>query len=104
MIPSSKSVQVALNFFKVIVWYDGTGTLRTTCFKLTQEDNVGEIDFEILHFDDVFKTYQIPIGQIEAVTGLTFHANIKDNDTSGGEEDPLDGGGFERMLKKYRVQ
>lgn len=100
--PVFKGVQVALSFFKVVVWYDGTGTLRATGFKLTQEDLVGEIAFEVLRFDTVFKTYQWPISRIEDATGITFHANIKNNDTSPADgDDPMDEGGFERMLKKY---
>lgn len=82
--PVFKGVQIALSFYKVVVWYDGDGELRTTCYRLSQEKLVGEIEFEVLQFDEVFKTYQIPIGQIEKVTGLTFHNNIRSCDTSNG--------------------
>jgi endonuclease G len=87
--PVFKGIPVALSFYKVVVWYDGDENLRTTCFRLSQERLVGEIEFEVLRFDEVFKTSQIPIGQIEDITGLSFHANIVNNDTSSGEEEPI---------------
>ena len=88
--PVFKGVQVALNFFKVVVWYDGQGELRTTCYRLSQETKVGEIEFEVLRFDEVFKTYQVPIDRIEEITGLKFHEDIRSRDTSKGRETPLD--------------
>ena len=70
--PVFKGVQVALNFYKIVVWYDGDGELRTTCYQLTQEKLVGEIEFEVLTFDSVFRDEQRPIGEIAAATGLKF--------------------------------
>ena len=87
--PVFKSVPVALTFFKIVVWYDGAGKLRTTCFRLSQEQLVGEIEFEVLRFDEVFKTYQVPIGRIEERTGLKFHDTIVNSDTSSGSDDPV---------------
>lgn len=88
--PVFKGIPVALSFYKVVVWYDGDGKLRTTCFQLSQEKLVGEIEFEVLRFDEVFKTYQVPIRKIEKATGLSFHENIVNNDTSSGEEEPVE--------------
>jgi len=88
--PVFKGVPVALSFYKIVVWYDGDGKLRTTCFQLSQQKLVGEIEFEVLRFDEVFKSFQIPIGKIEKITGLKFHKTIVDNDTSTGEEEPID--------------
>jgi endonuclease G len=88
--PVFKGVQVALNFYKVVVWYDGKGKLRTTCYRLSQEQMVGEIEFEVLRFDEVFKTYQVPIGGIEEVTGLRFHDDIRSCDTSNGGDEPIE--------------
>jgi endonuclease G len=87
--PVFKGVQIALDFFKVVVWYDGDGELRTTCYRLSQEKLVGQIEFEMLRFDEVFKTYQVPIDKIERATGLKFHPNIADRDTSSGDEDVI---------------
>lgn len=94
--PVFKSVQVALDCFKVVVWFDGAGTLRTTCFRLSQETLVGQIEFEVLHFDDVFKTYQCPLSQIEAWTDLKFAAALHKADTTTGQVVPVD----ERMLER----
>jgi endonuclease G len=88
--PIFKGIPVALSFYKVVVWYDGAQKLRTTCFQLSQEKLVGEIEFEVLKFDEVFKTSQIPIAKIEKTTGLKFHDTIVNNDTSTGEEEPIE--------------
>lgn len=88
--PIFKGVPVALSFYKIVVWYDGSGTLRTTCFQLSQAKLVGEIEFEVLRFDEIFKTNQVPIGKIERVTGLKFHRTVVDSDTSDGTERPIE--------------
>jgi len=100
--PVFKGVQVALSFYKVVVWYDAAGVLRTTCFRLSQEQLVGEIEFEALHFDEVFKTYQCPLADIEQVTGLTFSSRLHDADTSTGAAVLLDTGSFERLVQTGR--
>jgi endonuclease G len=82
--PVFKGVQVAVSFYKVVVWYDGDENLRTTCYVLSQENLVGEIEFEVLRFDDIFTTAQVPIRQIEKTTGLKFPAVVVDNDTYNG--------------------
>ena len=88
--PVYKGIQVALSFYKVVVWYDGEGKLRTTCYRLSQEQLVGQIEFEVLQFDEVFKTYQVPIGKIEKITGLRFHDNIRKRDTTKGTDVPIE--------------
>ncbi|MBX7167542.1 MAG: DNA/RNA non-specific endonuclease [Pirellulales bacterium] len=88
--PIFKGVAVALKFYKIVVWYNAEQQLQTTCYRLSQEKLVGEIEFEALRFDEVFKTSQIPIGEIERITGLEFHENIVKHDTSNGGEEPLD--------------
>jgi len=98
--PIFKGVQVALNCFKVVVWFDGNGSLCTTCFKLTQEQLVGEIEFEVLHFDKVFKTYQCPLTEIESITGLKFHSKMRETDTYNGETGAIDETAFERLLRR----
>lgn len=97
--PVYKGVQVALSCFKIVVWRDGAGSLRTTCFRLSQESLVGEVDFEVLRFDDVFKTYQCPLEKIEEITGLLFHKRLKETDTSNGNSEIVDEVVLERLLK-----
>ena len=89
--PIFKSVQVALSFYKVVVWYNGHGKLRTTCYRLSQKKLIGEIEFEVLKFDEVFKASQVPIATIQKITGLVFHKILVDSDTSSGGEEPIDG-------------
>ena len=98
--PVYKGVQVALSCFKVVVWYDGTGALRTTGFRLSQEALVGEIDFEVLRFDDVFKTYQCALTEIQEKTGLVFDQRLRDTDTWAGITAPVDEVALERLAKR----
>jgi len=100
--PVFKSVQVAMDFFKVVVWRGAGNVLRTTCFKLTQDDLVGEIDFEVLHFDEVFKTHQVSIADIESETGLRFSETIRNADTSTGDDNIVDERAFERHLEELK--
>ena len=87
--PVFKGVQVALRFYKIVVWYERR-TLRTTCFQLSQEKLVGQIDFEVLRFDEVFRTHQVPIAKIEKATGLKFPDLLADTDTSDGRDTPVE--------------
>jgi endonuclease G len=96
--PVYKSVQVALKCFKVVAWYDGAGKLRSTSFRLTQEQLVGEIDFEVLHFDEVFRTHQCPLSEIETATGLVFPQVLRSADTSSGGTDIPDERALEKLI------
>jgi endonuclease G, mitochondrial len=96
--PVYKSVQVALSCFKVVVWYDGTGSLRTTCFRLSQKKLVSDIDFEVLRFNEVFETSQRSLKQIESWTGLEFHARMHETDTSSGGGEIVTEETFERLV------
>ena len=42
---------------------------------------VGSIDFEVLHFDELFKLEQKSLDWIEKVTGLQFPIVLRDADT-----------------------
>lgn len=98
--PVFKSVQVALSCFKIVVWYDSTSNLRTTCFRLSQEKMVGQIEFEVLRFDDVFKTHQCPLKEIEDATGLKFHDKLRETDTSSGSAEIVNEMTFERLIMR----
>lgn len=74
-------VQVAVDFYKVVVWYDESGDLKTTCYRLSQKKLIGSIDFEVLNFEAVFVDEQVPIREIERGTGLTFHERVTEADT-----------------------
>lgn len=81
--PVYKNIQVPLRYWKLIVWRKPDGSLNTTAFMLSQEELVGEVDFEELHYDDIFKARQCPVSEIEQLTGLTFPL-IRDWDTFQG--------------------
>jgi len=70
--PVYKGVQVPMEFWKIILWFDKTGKLRATGFKLSQTNLVQGIDFEKLDFDKNpdYKTYRCPIETLEALTNL----------------------------------
>jgi endonuclease G, mitochondrial len=100
--PVFKGVQVALRCFKVVAWFDGTGTLRTTCFRLTQEELVDDIEFEVPRFDEVFRTWQVSLAGIEDATGLRFPPILRDADTydEGGDGSLVDEAALERLVRR----
>jgi endonuclease G len=78
--PVFKGVQIPLRFYKVIVWLNEKGGKKTTAFILSQEDLVGDIQFEELQFDQDFKEHQCSITYLENLTGMVF-TGIRDWDT-----------------------
>jgi endonuclease G, mitochondrial len=101
--PHFKGIQVPMEFWKVVVWKNKLGRPRTTCFKLSQEDLVSDIEFEELRFDKIFRNYQCSIEFIEDATGLTF-TRIRDWDTyddsvDNSTERLLEDTSFERLIE-----
>ncbi len=72
--PVFRGVQVPLQFWKIILWYNAAGKLRATAFKLSQETLVDDITFEELNFDGNadFKQYQCSIQSLQKLTQLNF--------------------------------
>lgn len=98
--PVYSSVQVALSNFKVVAWFDAGGALRATGFRLSQEKLVDGIDFEVLHFDKLFKLQQKPISWIESATGLVFPQALREADTFDGASDGVDDAAIERLVAR----
>lgn len=96
--PVYASVQVALSCFKVVAWFDARGALRATGFRLSQEKLVDGIDFEVLHFDKLFKMQQKPLAWIEGATGLAFPQALRDADTHDAASEAVDDAAIERLL------
>lgn len=96
--PVYHSVQVALSGFKVVAWFDAQGALRATGLRLSQEKLVDGIDFEVLHFDKLFKLQQRPLAWIENATGLAFAQALRDADTYDGASEAVDDAAIERLL------
>jgi endonuclease G, mitochondrial len=104
--PVFKGVQVAMRFFKIIVWLNGKGEKKTTAFVLSQEDLAGGIQFEELQYDKEFTEHQCSVAYVEKLTGLTF-TNIRDYDTSPRTNDPdavekTDAAGVESLILKHK--
>jgi endonuclease G, mitochondrial len=102
--PVFKGIQIPMRYWKIVVWRNKAGEFKTTCFMLSQENLVGDVDFEELHYDDLFKNRQCGISLIEKLTQLKFNL-IRDWDTyiptDGGEEESLiDANGLENLIKK----
>lgn len=100
--PQFKGVQVALSFYKVIVWYDAKATLRTTCFVLEQKRLVGDIEFEALRFNEVFVSKQRSLKKIQEATGLQFPSILHDSDTFDGDEETNGEEVLERLISHTR--
>ncbi|MDK3025465.1 DNA/RNA non-specific endonuclease [Cupriavidus taiwanensis] len=79
--PTYAAVQVALRFFKVVVWRNATGELKTTAFRLSQENLVDGIEFEALRFDKLYDMDQVSLSWVEEATQLAFPAVMHDSDT-----------------------
>ena len=73
-----RGIQIPLEFWKVVVWFNENLQLRATGFKLSQAELVGDIDFEKLGFDDIeeFNEYEISLPALEQLTDIDFSALI----------------------------
>jgi len=56
------------DFWKVVAFVDKNGKLSATAYLRTQKNYLESMEF----FDDEFKTWQVPVAQVEALTGLSF--------------------------------
>ncbi|MGH9336525.1 MAG: DNA/RNA non-specific endonuclease, partial [Vicinamibacteria bacterium] len=64
-----REVRIPEDFWKVLAFHnDRTGALSATAYRLTQADLMNDLEFVY----GAFETYQVPIKEIEALTGLRF--------------------------------
>lgn len=56
------------DFWKVVAFINKNGQLRATAYVRTQKNYLESLKF----FDDEYKTWQVPVAQVEALTGLSF--------------------------------
>jgi endonuclease G len=56
------------DFWKVVAFVNKNGKLSATAYLRTQKNYLESLEF----FDDEFKTWQVPVAQVEALTGLSF--------------------------------
>ena len=81
--PVYHGIQVPMEFWKIILWFNKQSKLRATAFKLSQIDLMGGVDVdEELSFDTnkEFKESQCSIKSLQELTSLDFGA-ILDLDT-----------------------
>jgi endonuclease G len=56
------------DFWKVVAFINKNSQLRATAYVRTQKNYLESLKF----FDDEYKTWQVPVAQVEALTGLSF--------------------------------
>lgn len=56
------------DFWKLVAFVNNNGKLRATAYLRTQKNYLESMEF----FDDEFKTWQVPVVQVEALTGISF--------------------------------
>jgi endonuclease G len=80
--PEYRGVKLPQSFWKVVVMVKQDGSLSATGYLLDQSSLIGDIEKGLFSYG-AYKTYQVSVRQIQALTGLQF-----DNLTAS---DPLDG-------------
>lgn len=84
--PVFKGIQIPMEFYKIVLWLTDNNQLKATAFKLSQKNDVGDIDFEALDIDQnlKFKEYQCGIKSLQKETKIDFSELFKfdtfDND------------------------
>ena len=56
------------DFWKMVAFVNKNGELSATAYLRTQKNYLESMEF----FDDEFKTWQVPVAQVEAMTGISF--------------------------------
>ncbi len=82
-----KGIQIPVDFWKLVVWRNESGKLRSTGFKLSQAKLMSDVEFERLAFDEIFKEQSCSVKYIEKNTGLDFGVIANWDTFSGGNAD-----------------
>jgi DNA/RNA endonuclease G (NUC1)/V8-like Glu-specific endopeptidase len=80
--PSYRGVNLPREFWKVVVMVKSDGTLSATGYLLSQEALIQGLEEEFAFGQ--YKTFQVPIKRIEALTNLSFR-NLADFDPLAGD-------------------
>lgn len=74
-----KNIQIPAKYWKIIIMIKEDGTPSVTGYIVQQDDLIQDITEREMGFQyEQFKTYQVPLTNIEAATGLTFGLNDYD--------------------------
>ncbi|MFN7220647.1 MAG: DNA/RNA non-specific endonuclease [Burkholderiales bacterium] len=65
-------IQYPVRFWKVVATLDGSGKLFATAYLLDQSDVIAQFGIEATAPFGAYKTFQVPIAEIERLTGLQF--------------------------------
>jgi endonuclease G len=84
-------VRYPVRFWKVVAAVNSNKQLFATAYILDQSEVVDRYGIEAAREVpfDAFKTFQVPIGEVERETGLTFHSGPDNAGVSLREVDPL---------------
>ena len=68
-----RGVQLPRQFWKVVAMVKQDGTLSATAYLLSQEQLIQGLEVAPAAFSyGAYRTYQVPVGQVEGLTGLSF--------------------------------
>jgi endonuclease G len=81
--PPYRGVNLPREFWKIVVMVKGDGKLSATGYLLSQEALIQGLEEEFAFGE--YKTFQVPLQRIEAITGLDFH-HLSDHDPLAADE------------------
>lgn len=79
-----RGFQIPAEFWKVVVMVKEDGALSATAYLQTQKNLIEDLEFAY----GKYKTYQVPVSHIEALTGLQF-GDVRNNDPIGRLESTM---------------
>lgn len=89
-----KEIQYPVKFWKVVAATNSDGDLFATAYILDQTEVIAQYGIEaapLVPFSP-FKTFQVPIAEVEKQTNLLFHATVGGTKRSLSDFDPLKSG------------
>lgn len=100
-----KDVQYPVRFWKVVAALNNQGELFATAYILDQTEVIAKYGIEAapaVPFSP-FKTFQVPIAEVERLTSLLFEAKVGGQKVSLSDFDPLKASGARRPNRRRRV-
>ncbi|SEL07032.1 endonuclease G [Roseateles sp. YR242] len=99
-------IQYPVKYWKVVAALTDEGKLFATAYILDQSDVIDEFGIEAeraVPFD-AYKTFQVPIAEVERLTGLTFTGGPAAQPFSLSDVDPLAASSARRRVRRNRVR
>lgn len=87
--PEFRGVQIPRRFWKVLATLDDEGELAAFAFVLSQEELLRDMRVEAFS-PGSFREFQVPITEVEAMTGLRFSDALRDADRGPEREEELE--------------